>query len=265
MTTLAKVASSLLFFLLFADSSTRVSARIKGSLADHVKGIKPRRGLSDVDLSNKVFEELRRFQSEGASSTLKLPHTAVSIHRIVVEGAANEGEEFNEEARSRALTALKSGSSRFASEGVMQATAIHRNLQENGGGRDLQSAKNILGIVIFTLYITFLVVLVVTNLVAGELGFPIIPAFESPAEFLTGTPGASFSNINPCNKIPLQTQGINGKEAPKFSYLPVTGGFLTNVYAKLDVSVLENVTQVQGMIEGFYNLKSGKSAKQNMK
>jgi hypothetical protein len=88
-----------------------------------------------------------------------------------------------------------------------------------GGGladhQQLLTAKNALGIILFAGFVTLLVVLVVTNLVAAAAAdLPVIPFFESPPEFLTGTPGASFKNIKPYNRVPLQlTGGQSGRNS----------------------------------------------------
>lgn len=210
----------------------QTSARLRTSLADHVKSVKPQRALSHQELSNRVFDELQRFQDKGVSSALQIPNLALTVHRIVVEGSAGEGEAFHDEARRRSLKALQHGSKRFLEDAAEKSRTMQKHFSATSSDhRELQAAKKItVGLILFVSFVVLMVVMFVTNLVSAAVDRPLIPAFESPPEFLKGTPGGSFSNINPCNRVPLQLSALPGQaNAPLFNYVPVAGGFMRTI------------------------------------
>jgi hypothetical protein len=251
-----------LFLLVIFSSLSSTAAQLRKSsspFTEQAKNVKPKRSLSVEELSDSVFEELNQFHNMGVAATLQIPHLAVRVHRLVVEGSADEGQEFDKDASGRALVALKTGSDRFLSHISDRASSIERHLQEqdpHGNSRELLSAKNIIGIVVFTLLVTFLIVLVVTNLIAGTTTWPGIPVFTSPPDFLSGTPGIDYRQISPCNRVPLQITPNRGEVAPpNYSYLPVTGGFIRNIIesassdvAKSVVSVLESLFTIETIL-----------------
>lgn len=210
-----------LLLLILAVSFAKVSARIGVSWAEDVE---PRRLRSIDSLSSEVFEELHRLHSTGAAASLQFPNAARRIHRIVVEGSADEGEDFDHNARGRALKALNDGSDRLL-EGISQHEKdMARRVLESGDSRQL-GVKGKVGIALFSAFVIFLVVLVITNIINGVKDTDTIDYFANDNAFLTGTPGTSFKSIFPCNRIPLQlTPTKEQTDPPNFSYLPVTQG-----------------------------------------
>jgi hypothetical protein len=216
-----------LLLLVLVLSFAKVSARIGISWADDVE---PRRLRSVDDLTSQVFEELHRLHMTGAAASLQLPNSARRIHRIVVEGSANEGEDFDHEARGRALKALNDGSDRLLEGLSDQQKDMARRALESGDSRELIS-KGTVGIVILTAFVIFLVVLIITKLINdGTTGEDVIDFLDKDEGFFKGTPGVNYKNIFPCNKIPLQLTANQGEtEPPSFSYLSITRGLLASL------------------------------------
>jgi hypothetical protein len=216
-----------LLLLLLAVSFTKVSSRIGVSWADDVE---PRRLRSVDDLSSEVFEVLRQVHEKGIGGSLQIPHVARRIHKIVVEGSADEGEDFDHHARGRALKALNDGSDRLVKAIFAQEKELTRRSLGSGDSRELKkSGKQIVAIGIFTAVIIFFVFLIITNLINGATGSAIIPFFAVDNAFVTGTPGLSFKQVTPCERLPLQQTPNRGGKVPLFSYLPITQGLVGNI------------------------------------
>ena len=150
---------------LVAHVAARIGARKLKWEADH----KPKGRRSLRDLSGHVFEELRDLNERGLAASFQLPQRTRRLHRIIVEGSANEGQEFNDEARRFALEALRSGTDQLYEAAALQQKEMRSLMRAGAPGddRSLVSRKEALGIVIFTLVIIFLVTTAVANIVAG--------------------------------------------------------------------------------------------------
>jgi hypothetical protein len=249
-----------LLLLILAVSFVKVSARIGVSWAEDVE---PRRLRSVDDLSSEVFEELLRVHERGPVGSLQIPNVARRIHRIVVEGSANEGEDFDHNARGRALKALNDGSDRLL-EGISdQEKEMSRRALASDDSRELLSAADaaqIIGVAAFSLIIVGLVMLILGNVLNGaESGEPI-NFFQTDSAFVTGTPGASFKNVTPCERLPLQLKPNAGEDPPLFSYLPITQGLIGNLLGLVDgigpepeadgiVNVFRKFFDVNGVLE----------------
>jgi hypothetical protein len=221
------VGVRLLLLLLLAVSFTKASARIGVSWADDVE---PRRLRSVDDLSSEVFDELLQLHLVGVGSVLQFPTTARRIHRIVVEGSAGEGEDFDHHARGRALKALNDGSDRVLAAISTREKELTRRALASGDSRELRGKTQIAGIVALAAFVIFLVVLAVTNIVLGTTGELVIPLKENN-DFLTGTPGESFKKVFPCNRLPLQQTANPGEDAaPLYASLPITQGLTETIF-----------------------------------
>jgi hypothetical protein len=234
-----------LLFLLLAVSFTKISARIGVSWAEDVE---PRRLRSVDDLSSEVFDELLQLHLSGVGSVLQFPTTAKRIHRIVVEGSAGEGEEFDHHARGRALKALNDGSDRILAAISIREKELTRRALGSGDSRELIGATA--GTVAFGLFVTFLVVLAITNIVLGTTGEKVIP-FTGGNDFLTGIPGKSFDKVFPCNKIPLQETANPGEAAPLFASLPITQGLTDTIFSGTE----DAINDVVKIFKSLFNVK----------
>jgi hypothetical protein len=218
-----------LLLLVLVVLVANVSARIGTSWTEDVG---PRRLRSIDALTSDVFEELNRLHMTGAAGALQIPHVARRIHKIVVEGSADEGEDFDDRARGRALKALNDGSDRLL-EGISdQQKEMARRVLESGDSRELvtlEGASTVLGIAAFTALVAFFVVSAVTFLINPE-GVKDIDIFKSNTDPFKATPGETFKNVIPCRNVPLQMTPNPGEDSPPlFSYLSITPGFIGNL------------------------------------
>lgn len=223
-----RILQLLAFTALFGHAAARI-----GFNSSWATDLTPTARRSLQDLSTGVFEELRALHGSGPLGSLKLPRVAHRVHRLLVEGSANEGEEFDKEARGRALEALHLGAdslvthvsdqhemhARLLEESEQQllaydqnsarifpvnlnvnfTTAEHYQLVQRH--RQLQlSPKNKAGIVLFTALTVFLIVLLVSNLVTAETGSEPWGFLANDNAYHNGTLQSSFKKINPCNK-----------------------------------------------------------------
>jgi hypothetical protein len=214
--TMAPWSRLILIFVVFASLSSLSEARIGEQWKkDH----QPRRRLSLEELSTGVFEELQRLHTIGPAGSLQVPQVARIVHRIVVEGSANEGELFDDEAQYHASRALQVASDLYKN---MSSSVPERDLQlyrsEDYGDRQLQAAGDIAGKVLFAAFLVYLVVLVVKKLVEGIEG----PDGEWPwlKEVKGEAFGPSFKRVKPCDQLPLAPN-------EKFGYLPITSPIVT--------------------------------------
>lgn len=201
----------------------------------------PKAHRSLQDLSTDVFEELRSMHEEGPFGSIRLPRVAHKVHRILVEGSANEGEEFDHHARGRALEALHAGAARLSEHVVDHHMKQNRLLEEheeqlilaalgNSNSQDshdelfptsrnnpnmtmvadyqllhrqlkAKTLGNIAGFILFSALLIFLTVLFITNIIIAENDFVTWDFLGNDNAYFTGTPQSSFKRIQPCNKV----------------------------------------------------------------
>jgi len=137
---------TMLFLLLFIFTFLMncISVRL-GDLwyDDH----KPKCRCSIEELACQVSDELHSFQRKNPNQSLVLlPYAVRNIHRVLVKGSGDEGDNFDEAARARALRALGIG--------VETSTKSKKSKM----------------LVIFLAMLAFFVVLAMGNIIAGVEG-----------------------------------------------------------------------------------------------
>lgn len=202
---------TILALFLFISTSARIGEQWN---AQH----KPKGRRSLEDLSQHVFEQLLELHEQGPTASLRVPHVARAVHRIVVEGSAAEGSTFDEDARGRALTALNVAADRLT-RGVDPHDVRHL-LSNPDYSREL-AGKSMAIKAAFAALLVFMVVLVVSNIVNGVTGSTPWPFVGSDNSFITGALGASYKNVLPCDKLPLVQDDT-------FGYLPITNGLVSS-------------------------------------
>jgi len=214
--------------LLLAQAAARLGSRSFDWEVHH----KPQKRRSLQELSGKVFEELVNLQDKSIAATLQVPQQTRRLHRILVEGSGDEGQAFDEDARAFALKALRAGTEQLYEAAAYKEHEIRDLMGSVGNDRALLSAKEALGIILFTLVIVLLVTTAVSNIINGVTGNDEWPVLGSDNSFLTGALGESYGPITPCNKLPLASD-------EKFSYLPITQGLSSSFFGAINALDLE--------------------------
>lgn len=168
---------------------------------------------AERDISSDVFEELLLLQG-GPSAAFRIQGVARRIHEIAVRD-----EENSPHARRRALHGLKLGADKFKRH-VQQDTERHlanlANVDSLPDSRAL-SASSVVGAAAFATILVFLVFLLVTNLV--DPSGATFDFLGTDNIYLQGVPGASYSRILGCNKLPFVPEEIYGYRELCYSLL----------------------------------------------
>lgn len=168
------------FFFALTLLVNQAHARVGSSPLSWTEQHIPKQRRSLKELSNQVFQELLEVhRSSGMMGPVLIPSTAVRVHRILVEGSADQGQEFDEEAQKRALLALRLGADNLIKDLKEEDADYRRFLEQDSnlraGHMDHRAlTSGTLGLILFGTLVVTLIVLAVTNIIAGATGTNIV-------------------------------------------------------------------------------------------
>jgi hypothetical protein len=175
-------------------------------------------------LASNVENELFRFHNLGQGHVLQVAQVFQRLHATV-----GGHEDLDQDTRKLTADALRTGFDGFLDKALEDLA----DQVEDDHRRQLLTLSDGIWIAIFSIVILLFVVFAIANIVTEGADLDPIPFFTSNSYFAgEGSIAEDYEKILPCNVLPLRRANIGG-EPPKFQYLPIVGGLITDLTDKV--------------------------------
>lgn len=201
--------------------------------------LQPQRQRRSLEESSyDVVQQLNKLTTGGTFGAMQIPHISRHVHRIAMDGATLDPltGEYDANSRHRARKILELAKDQVKSDSMASIKEAHQMLRRSDQHNNVQ--RRLVGdtawLLLFGVFLAFLIVMAVTNIVAGSMDFPILTGTN---KYINGVPGGSYDTIYPCWRLPLS-------KTETYGYLPITSGLT----GKISQYTLMEVMEVRGIL-----------------